>query len=131
MKKLIVGLLTAFLLSGGLVVITSGTASAVCPYTGCVPTEVVTGQVSDSAKPGKVRAKFRVRTVGNAVPKGQVRIILKGNGEYRSRTVAYPGTSGVSFFRLPKGTYQVTIKFIPAAGTAFGRTSETSRVRVR
>jgi hypothetical protein len=131
MKKLIVSLLVAFLMAAGLVAASGSAASAArCPYTGCIPTDT-SGKAIDVRKPGKVRTTFRVGTNGNVVPKGAVKIVIKGNGVYRSKVVRYPGTNRASFRGLPRGSFQVFMKFIPARGSAFGRSAQTTVVTVR
>ena len=131
MKKLIVGLLVAFLMATGLAAISSVSAAAPrCPYTGCVKTVI-----SASAKqvgPRRVRVSYSIRTLGNATPRGTARVILKGGSRdtFRAQNRPYPGANSVRFFRLPQGTYQVRVKFIPARNSAFGRSFITTVVDV-
>ena len=131
MRKLVAGLLAALLMTAGIVALTSSTANAGrCPYTGCIKTDT-SGKAVDAKRPGKVRANFRVRTSGNAVPRGWVKVIIKGNGIYRSKVVRYPDNNAVRFFKVPKGSYQVFFKYIPARNSTFKRSVQETVVTVR
>lgn len=130
MKKVIAGAIAAFLMTTGLVAFAGGSTNAAdCPYTGCIQTLTGVNAV-DARKPGKVRVNFRVRTVGNAVPRGTVRIIIKRPGTFRAKNVAYPGRNRVIFLGLPDGKYRVIAKFIPGTDTAFARSRHTASVTV-
>jgi len=130
-RKLVAGLLAALLMTAGMVALTNSTASAGrCPYTGCIKT-ITSGKAIDAKRPGKVRVNFRVRTRGNAVPRGAVKVIIKGNGNYRSKVVGYPGNDVVKFFGVPNGSYQVFIKYIPARNSTFKRSRQLTVVTVR
>lgn len=130
MKKLFVGLLAAFMMVAGLVAVSSTSASAAprCPYNSC-PTTNTSGKAVSPGNSNRVRVNYRVRTQGNVVPRGSVKVILKGNGVYRSLTFRYPGKSAVNFGKLPRGTYQVTIKYIPG-NNSFARSSQRTVVTV-
>jgi hypothetical protein len=129
MKKLIVGLLAAFLMTSGLVALSAGSASAACPYTGCVATKVSKVKTS-SPSPGTAKVVYKVTTVGNAVPRGKVKVSINGNGVSRSTTSPYPANNVAVFRNLRKGRYAVTVKFIPAASSAYGPSSRSAKVRV-
>ena len=74
---------------------------------------------------------FQVRTVGNAVPRGTVKIIVEcADGTRKSKTRNYPGSSSVTFRGLPSGKCTVTYKFIPKKGSAFLRSDLTRSFKV-
>lgn len=131
MKKLIVGLLAAFLMAAGLVAVsgTTSTAAPRCPYNNCTTTNT-SGKAVSPGNSRRVRVNYRVRTQGNVVPRGSVKVIIKGNGVFRTLTFRYPGKSAVNFGKLPRGSYQVTIKFIPGRNTTFARSSQSTVVTV-
>ncbi|MCM0621856.1 hypothetical protein [Nocardioides bruguierae] len=124
MKKLIVGLLTALLMSAGLVATTSTTATAACPYTEC-------GNVKVNAKGAAAKranvAKILVRVVqGRRVArraKGTITITLVNNaGKTKSKTIAFKGTRkrfAVNIPRLRKGNWAYTVTFTPNANNFF------------
>jgi hypothetical protein len=130
MKKLMVGLLAAFLMTSGLVALTTSSASADCPYTGCVATSVKAQASSRST--GTARVAYRVKVLGNAVPRGKVKVIIKNaNGVVRTKTSPYPADTAADFSNLRKGTYTVIVKFIPAASSAYAPSSRSTKVTVR
>lgn len=131
MKKLIVGLFVAMLMGTGLVAFTSSSATAACPYTGCVDT------TTHLRGPGHIeprhRATFRVKvtTDGNATPKGTVRLTIRKPGSSFSREHSLVG--GKTTFRskrLARGHYRVTAKYIPKPGSVFKRSSDSMGLRV-
>ncbi|WP_137293534.1 hypothetical protein [Nocardioides dongxiaopingii] len=130
MKKLIVALLFSVLMGSGLVAFSGTTASAVdCPYTGCVKTST---QVSaTSPAPRKLRARAVVRTAGDARPKGQVTITVKGKGKTRSATRNARTPSTVTFNGLKPGKYRVIAKFVPAKNSIFKPSQDQTTVRVK
>jgi hypothetical protein len=74
---------------------------------------------------------YKVKTVGNAAPKGKVKVIIKGaNGVFRTKVLPYPADTAAVFSNLRKGKYTMIVKFIPAASSAYGRSSRSSVVTV-
>jgi hypothetical protein len=133
MKKLMVGLLAAFLMTSGLVALSASSAIAACPYTGCFETEVSRAKTS-SPSPGTARVVYKVTTVdpGNAVPRGKVKVIIKSaNGVVRTKTSPYPANTAAVFSNLRKGKYTVIVKFIPAASSVYGPSDRSAKVTVR
>lgn len=116
MKKLIVGLLAAFLMTTGLVAFTSTQASAACPYSGCLNTRVF----ADITKANKtITVGATVKAVGSSrQPKGVIKINVFKKGYYWSQTVGAGGGS-VTTPKLKKGKYTVTVRFIKKADSAF------------
>ena len=116
MKKLIVGLLAAFLMTTGLVAFSGSTASAApsdCPYSGCTNTNTVGVGVgiTDYKKGGKKKKKghgvitARVDGVGtNAVPVGRVFLDVKKKGATRLKysDSANVNQRGKVTFTVPK-----------------------------
>lgn len=116
MKKLIVGLLAAFLMTTGLVAFTSTQASAACPYSGCLGTRVF----ADITKANKqVTINASVKAVGSSrQPKGSIVIKVQKKGFFWSETVGAGGGS-VTTPKLKKGKYTVTVRFIKKRDSAF------------
>jgi len=135
MKKLIIGLFAAILMGSGLVAFTGGSAIAACPYTGCVSTNTVVFGDTSLERGDRPVSHVKVKTDGNATPKGSIKMIydrVKG-GFHRTKTVDYNGGKiQVVGPRLKKlGRYIVTAKFIPNEGSVFGRSSDSYSLRVR
>ncbi|MCL8026252.1 hypothetical protein [Nocardioides bruguierae] len=136
MKKLIVGLLTALLMSAGLVATTSTTATAACPYTECGNTAVKSKGAS--AKRANV-AKILVRVVQGrrvaARAKGSIVITLvKPNGLTKTKTIAFKGTRkrfAVNIPRLRKGNWAYTVSFVPNENNFFKGSSSSGTVGVK
>lgn len=103
MKKLIVGLLAAFLMTTGLVAFSSSPSSAApadCPYDGCVATNTVGVGVGVIQKRkgkkniGKGIIAVRVDAQGsNTVPVGKVDLTVKKKG---STKIKYTDTANVN-----------------------------------
>lgn len=123
MKKLIVGLLVAFLMTTGLVALTSSQATAACPYTGCFATSTVLKGPNPKPVTTKRRASFAVTVNGrgtNANPRGTYTIGVVGKRRF-SRTISVPprGVARFTLRRLPKGTYRIAVRYTPYANSPF------------
>lgn len=129
MKKLLVGLMAAFLMAAGLVAVTgSGTASAkTCPYTGCIPTD--TQVRAFSPKPRKLKARAAVSAGNTRVTVGRIKIQVKGNDKYRQRIKPAKSPTKAAF-RLPPGIYLVQAKYIPGQ-SRYRRSAESTIVTVK
>ncbi len=109
MKKLIAAILTAFLMSAGLVATASSPAAADCPYTNCVPTGTSAVGVKAKAK-HKAKVFVKVSSFGNGRPDGTVTFtFVKKNGRSIEFTRPYPkqggGKRGVfNFSRSPRAS---------------------------
>ena len=116
MKKLLSGLIAAFLLSAGFVAVSAETAQAACKSTQYVkcPVTVTKASGAKTVKRGKSpKAIVGVRAAGNVKPKGKVTVIITGPGVRSAKVVNYNGKS-VSYIGPKlrrKGTYTVTITF--------------------
>jgi hypothetical protein len=135
MKKLIIGLFAAILMGSGLVAFTGGSAVAACPYTGCVDTTTNASGDTSLERGDRPVTTVKVKTDGNATPKGDIKMIyqrVKG-GFYRTKTVSYSGGKvEITGPRLKKlGRYTVTAKFIPNDNSVFARSSDSYSLRVR
>lgn len=135
MKRLIIGLISALLMTAGLVGVSSTSASAVCPYTGCVKTATkVTVPNSPVKKGKKAKVCVSVKTDGNGNPRGRVGIIVKRtNGGY-SFLNNKPYSGGKVCFKTTKikktGRYVVRATFSPGASTPFGASKNSTVFRV-
>lgn len=117
MKKLISGIIAAFLLSAGFVAVSAETASAACKptkYTECTVTKTkATG--AKTVKAGKKpKTVIKVQAQGGVVPKGTITITITGPGGFKkTMTVKYNGKtiSSVGPALKKKGTYKVTVEF--------------------
>lgn len=141
MKKLIAALFAAVLMAAGLVTFTSGTATAACPYTGCIASDSeVTG--TTALKSGNnprftisVERAGNTKAAANNDPKGTVRLVIKrkGGGFSATRNVYYGGSAktivGPKLFKL--GTYTATIRFIPAANSRYSGSVDTKVIKVK
>jgi hypothetical protein len=117
MKKLISGLLAAFLLSAGFVAVSAETASAVCKptqYKICQVSKTSAGGPKVAKKGQKPKTSVTVRTSGNVKPKGTVVVTYKGPGVKKTIRVKYNGKPiKVTGPALKKpGKYKVTVSFI-------------------
>lgn len=85
-----------------------------------------------AGKRGKV--KFSVVTVGNAVPRGTVRVIIKGKKGYTKRIKrSYDGgTITIKLPKLPKGDrYTVTTRFTAPATSVYKNSKSSFKVKVK
>jgi hypothetical protein len=134
MKKLIIGLFAAILMGTGLVAFTGGSAIAACPYTGCVDTNTNASGDTSLERGDRPVTTVKVKTDGNATPKGDIKVIyqrIKG-GFYRTKTVAYSGGKiEITGPRLRKlGRYTITTKYIPRSSSVYDRSRDSYKVRV-
>lgn len=125
MKKLITGLLAAFLMSAGLVAFTSTSpASAICgnaQYPACYQT--TTTIKATPAAAGPKRRVFTVKTKAtgtNAAPVGKISFTFRRNGKIVSSTTRVADKT-VTLARTfgKKGRYNVTARYISRSGTIF------------
>ncbi|GAA4740156.1 hypothetical protein GCM10023350_25750 [Nocardioides endophyticus] len=116
MKKLISGLIAAFLLSAGFVAVSAETASAACKpsqYTPC-PSSTTKAAGAKTVRQGqKPKTAITVRTAGNVKAKGTVLVTYKGPGVNKTIRVNYNGKPiKVTGPALKKpGKYTVTVVF--------------------
>lgn len=127
MKKLIGGLLAAFLMSTGLVAFSGSVADAACPYQGCVDTTTAVSAPAKVKQGKKATIKVVVASSGNTKAKGTVKVTVTGPGGYTFKaSQAYKG-SALTFVTssLKKtGKYVVTAKF---DGTSKGFAKSSGR----
>src|SRR3954447_26298685 len=90
MKKLISGLIAAFLLSAGFVAVSAETASASCTpnqYTECPAVKLSTKGSTTSTKANK-KPKIVIKVTAQGVrPQGKVTVTIKGAGVSASKSV--------------------------------------------
>ena len=133
MKRLIIGLISAVLMAGGLVGV-SESAHAVCPYTGCVSTNTrVTVPNAPVKKGTRAKVCVRVTTPGSGVPKGRVTATVKGtNGWMWSATKKYRGGQICFTSRKIKraGEYSARGIFSPFSSSPFGSSRGSKSFRV-
>lgn len=131
MKRIIVGLLTAFLMTAGLATVTSAPAEAACPradgnYPGCIKTKLSSQGVKRVATNKRAKIFVGVKAVGNQPPRGTVRlrVIRAGNVVFNQTKVVRPASANVSrtSFTLPRlrvGRYTIRMNYIPAVQGLF------------
>jgi uncharacterized protein YhdP len=126
LKRIIVGLLAAFLTFTGLVSFSSETASAACPYTNCVATQ--TSSTGTRVSNAKMTYKVTVKASGNVVPAGRVTIsvrrnhttaVIYSNVRRIARAGANSASTNLNTPTLKRGTYEVTFTYSPDANTVF------------
>lgn len=133
MKKLIIGLFAAILMSAGLVAFSGSTATA-DPYPGTVDTTTQTN--ANNVRQGrKATVRTDVFTAGNGTPKGHLDIVVKRDaGGFVFRTTRwYDGTTDV--VQTPKlkkkGRYTVSARFDARDGSVFKNSSDSTTFRVK
>lgn len=135
MKKFITAILAAALMSFGLVGVSSGSATAACPYTGCIATETSISGPAVLKRGTHPKFRVAVETNGNAEPRGTIKLIIKrkAGGFYQARTAYYGGEPkvlvGPKLWK--RGGYIVTAKFIPRPGSPWARSSDSLGLKVR
>lgn len=122
MKKLILGLLAAFLMTTGLVAISGTSATAACPYTSCVATK--SSGKATVAGTGKATIKVTVAGVGtNQKPTGKVTVTISKKGTskvlYKAVKSLSAGKATIKSSKLKDGKYTFKIKYAPASTSVF------------
>lgn len=134
MKRLIVGLLAAFLTVSGLVAFSPQPATAACPYTNCVATSLTTKgtRLNDN----KASFKVTVKSAGNTWPRGRVELKITKRNTTRviytkvRRVVQASSNSSVIDIvtpTLPRGTYTLRFRYIPDSQTVFKASGQARR----
>jgi hypothetical protein len=131
MKKMIIGLFTAILMSAGLVSFAGASAQAV-DYPGTVATTTKATAPNSVKAGGKAVVSVKV-AAGNAKPVGKVTVTIKGKGFTFKKTVSYSGgkVSVPSSKLTKKGSYKVTVKFAAADGSVFKDSKATDTIKVK
>lgn len=134
MKKMLTGLFVAIMMVSGLVAFSSTSATAACPYTGCVKTFTKIDAPKKVKRFDSARIGVKVTTNGNGVPVGRVTLVVersKGGFKFVD-TKKYDG--GKVFFRTPDlnrlGKYDVTAKFDGKAGSAYKDSADRDKFKV-
>jgi hypothetical protein len=118
MKKLLVALMTSFLVATGLVAFSGAPAMADCPYTACIGTDT---EVNAGDTKRGWRAPIAVRVIpnrsGNAPVRGTLVVVIeREDGGYRD-TFRRQYTGPVERFKTEKlqklGRYVVIVRFDP------------------
>lgn len=116
MKKLVSGIVAAFLLSAGFVAVSAETASAACKpsrYVECQASSTVATGAKTVKKGKKPKTVVTVKTQGSVKAKGTATVTYKGPGV--NKTVKVKVVNGKVTVTGPalkkKGTYTVTVSF--------------------
>ncbi|MFB9312324.1 hypothetical protein [Nocardioides plantarum] len=138
MKRIVVGLLAAFLAIAGLVAFTPRPATASCPYTNCVTTQTTsTGVRSDS---NTVVYAVTVRSAGNTSPKGTVKFVITKyatskvvKSQTKTVTRLYSNSARATFStgNLAKGKYTIRFTYNRAYGTVFRDSSQARSLVIK
>ena len=135
MKKLLSGLIAAFLLSAGFVAVSAETATASCKptkYVQCKPVAVSSaGSTKTTKSTKKPKIVVRVKIQGSVQPKGTLTVTIKGNGKSITQTYKISSSAKKTIIgpKLKKGTYTVTIKFRGAEG--FNNSATSYKLKVK
>jgi hypothetical protein len=137
-NKILVGLMAAVLLLGGLV--TSGPAQAArperCPYTGCIATTIVASGAQTIQRRKRANVSFKVAAPGNAKVTGFVKmwVVQKTHDKKYGRAyiVDYRGGRGfVAGDRVTRrGTYDVRTRYLPDSRGPFRASVDAYPMRV-
>lgn len=130
MKKLIVGMIAALLVMGGLVSATQTSASA-APYPGTVRTKTIAAGVH--ARPHHAIIYVKVTSYGHGAPTGHVSFtfVNKSNGKVYTFDRAYSGSPAKYHFGgLSAGTYAVSVVFTPPDGSKYKASAAKCGVKV-
>ena len=149
MKRLIIGLLFAVLTATGLVSVSTGSALADCPYTGCTDTDTETQIPNRIEVGGPIPITFMIDTIGSAQPRGLVFIHVEYIGTLARTSAEKPSaekpkaftwnkkvkyTGGREKIRTPKikrpGKYKVVVRFKPRKNSVYGPSRSVETVRV-
>lgn len=140
LKRIFAGLVTAFLLTAGLVVAAPQPATAACPYTNCIATELTSQGTRVPSPRTNVIYKVTVTSAGNSYPRGRVLMTVRQFGKAaiiyaRTRRIAQASTnSSVIDQKTPnlrRGTYVVTFTYDPDAGTVFQPSAQKRKLIIR
>lgn len=139
MKRILVGLLAALLMTAGLSTVTSAPAQAACPradgnYPGCIQTKVSSKGVKRVAKNKRATIFVGVKAAGNVAPRGTVRLrtFRAGRVVYNQTKTVRRASANVSrtSFKLPRlrvGRYTIRINYTPARQGLFVPSSGKTR----
>ncbi len=137
MKQMILGILTAILMVAGLAVVEAPSASAACPYQGCVSTKTsLKGPVTfRKGTTGLYSASVKSRR-SNLKPKGTFVFKVTGLGNrknffYKQKKDVNNGTKFFRTPRMPRGKYVIKLRFIKKNNSAFYNSGDAIRIRVR
>lgn len=139
LKRIVVGLLAAFLTFTGLAVtVGSPSATAACPYTNCVRTSTtVDGTRIDR---NTVTYDVTVKSAGNTWPRGRVSMVITKFATNkviysRVRRVAQESTNSsvinFSTGNLKRGTYTLRFIYRADSDTVFQNSAKTRKLRIR
>lgn len=141
MKKLIVALFAAVLLTAGLVTAAGSPAQAAScpkanPYTGCVKVRIIHFHALHPQKRARHHHKAKVVfdiKAGGATPKGNLRWIVKRNGHVVKKVIK-PYHKRIPYLTTPRlrpGRWVLNLTFVPAHGTPFTSDSATQRFTIK
>ena len=130
MKKLIVGLLAAFLMTSGLAAFSTTSASAAppCPnYSGCFDTTARVGGINAGKRRATIAAVVNV--VGaNRNAQGVVKFVIKGDDFYQAGKARLTnGSANFTTRRLDKGRYTAKVRYIRKPGSPFNPSNSGKR----
>ena len=134
MKKYLGSLIAAIMMAAGLVAFTGTTATAACPYTGCIETSTRVTAQNPVERFHRAHIDVKVTTGGNGVPKGRVTIFVRralGGYKFTDSMVYTGGEVTFTTTKLAKlGKYIATVRFDRKAGSAFTDSDNVDTFRV-
>lgn len=131
MKKFLVGVIAALLVTGGLVTSAQVSASA-APYPGTVATKTIAAGVQ-SSKPHHAKVFVKVTSYGHGQPSGHLdfTFVNKKTGKVYTFGRSYDGPSKYFFSGLSKGRYSISIVFTPPDDSKYKPSAAKTSVRVK
>ena len=134
MQKFIASLIAAFLMAAGLVAFSGTSATAACPYTGCIKTYTKIDAPAKVKRGNRAKIGVRITTAGNGTAKGRVTISVKRKtgGYHFVDSKKYTGDK--VWFRTSKlqkrGKYIILATFDRKPESAFKDSDNTDAFRV-
>jgi len=134
MQKFIASLVAAFMMAAGLVAFSGSSATAACPYTGCIKTYTKIDAPAHVKRGNRAKIGVRITTAGNGTAKGRVTLSVKKKtgGYHFIDNKKYTG--GKIWFTTTKlrklGKYVVLATFDRKPESAFKDSDNTDAFRV-
>ena len=134
MRRTFAALIAMIMMAAGLVAVSGSTATAACPYTGCVRTNTKVN-ADDVKRHRKATIVVKVTTSSNKQPKGQVTVRVKRRhgGYFFVDSTRYRG--GKVYFRTDKlhkrGKYIVKAVYDRKPGSPYQDSDNRTTFRVK
>jgi hypothetical protein len=129
----VVSILAALLLALGALTIGTSTATAACPYTGCIATTTSVSTPAKVTAGRRVLVKIRVSAASNLTASGTITVTVSKHGKVKFRTTVpnSHGVVGIFTKALRKGRYSVRAVFTPQTNSVFSGSSAKGHFKVK